>query len=236
MNKNSLTIYVILIAVTWLTACGPSEEEIAGTSLAETEVSYAATQTVKSSFTPEPTATFTPSPTPTSTFTPAPSATPTRTPTLTSTHTPTFTPTPELAMVYGNLHVRVIPYGAGAEVPESLGDLTLIFKSISEEIEFPVQITEPHGGYYLILSGGHYQIKTLEISALDVGAITSIPSMGWATIEIPDNGCVYIGRLSLNYYRLPPLSFTEQVAMVKEIAQGKDAILTYTRISRDRST
>jgi hypothetical protein len=130
-------------------------------------------------------------------------------------------------MVYGNLHVRVIPYGAGVEVPESLGDLTLIFKSISEEIEFPVQITEPHGGYYLILSGGHYQIKTLEISALDVGAITSIPSMGWATIEIPDNGCVYIGRLSLNYYRLPPLSFTEQVAMVKEIAQGKDAILTY---------
>jgi hypothetical protein len=100
MNKISLTIYVILIAVTWLTACGPGEEELAGTSLAETAVIYAATLTAKPSFTHEPTATFTPSPTPTSTFTPTPTATPTLTPTITPTHTPTATPTPSDIEIY----------------------------------------------------------------------------------------------------------------------------------------
>ena len=68
-----------------LTACGPSEEEIAlQTATAQTAIAAAWTKT------PTVTATSTSTPTPTLT----PTSTPTDTPTVTLTPTPTFTPTP----------------------------------------------------------------------------------------------------------------------------------------------
>lgn len=221
MKVRSFIYSVILMLGILLVACGPGEVELAATSQAGTAISYAATQTAK------PTSTLTPSPTPTSTFTPTPSPTPTQTPTPTPTHTPTNTPTPEMAVVYGNLHVRLIPYGEGAQVPEDLGDLTLTFKVDPGEEKFPVHVTEPNGGYFLSLPAGTYQINDLEIGALDSSAMTGWLSIGWATFDVPESGCIYIGSLTLSYYRLPPLSFNEQIALVFQIIQGEGAVLTY---------
>jgi hypothetical protein len=127
-------------------------------------------------------------------------------------------------MVYGNLQVRLIPYGDGAEVPEALGDLTLMFKRISEEDVFPVQITGPSGGYSQSLPAGTYEIETLEFSVFDVDVPT-----GWPSVLVPEKGCIYTGRLFLSYYRLPPGSVGEQAGIVTEIskASGQNAYMIY---------
>jgi len=227
MIKKSI-FSVILIAVTLMVACGPSEEELAATSQAETAVSYAATQTAKPTFTPEPTATFTPSPTPTSTLTPTPSATPTQTPTKTPTHTPTFTPTPEMATVYGNLQVSIVPYDDRAVVPEPLGDLTLTFISPSED-EYEVLVTDASGGFNVQLPEGPYTIDVY-INALELNGVTG--HTGSPSIVVPEQGCIYIGRLSNTYKRLPPLPLPEQFDLMKSLAGAEGLFAT---VSEDGS-
>jgi len=204
-----------------LAACSPSEKEIAATFQAETAVSYAATQTAKPTFTLEPTVTFTLSPTSTST------STPTLTPSPTSTPTPTFTPTPELAMVYGNLQVMLIPYNQDADVPENLGDLSLILKSATGEEEYSTQITEPNGGFNLNLPAGSYRIANVGIMVLENEGLSTWSTIGWPTIMVPEKGCIYTGKLNLIYYKLPPLPLMEQVALVQKIAQGQGSVFSY---------
>jgi hypothetical protein len=93
--KDKVALVLLGLAVLALTACGPSEEEIAlRVSIAET-----ATATL---WTPTPTSTPTPMPT--------------STPTLTSTPTPTETPTPALQEGAGIMQ---------SDLPDGFGDLTL---------------------------------------------------------------------------------------------------------------
>ena len=115
MNKNILlTLIVILV----LTACTPSESQIA-TSAAATELA-SPSDTPKPSFTPSPAATITPS--------------------ITPTETPTLTPTPDLRVVDADprsmlLSLEDLPEGAGyfstGESPHRNWELT---RDYGEEI------------------------------------------------------------------------------------------------------
>jgi len=213
MANKIYPIFAALFAALVMTACGPTEDELAATSKSKTAVSYAATQTARPTDTPEPTATHTSSPT----FTPT--STPTLNPTLTPTHTPTISPTPEPAMVYGNLQVSIVPFDQRAIVPDPLGDLTLIFKSTSEE-DYEELVTDPNGGFNLQLPDGSYKID-LYINALDVNVFT-----GALSIYVPEDGCIYIGKLKFNYNLIPPLSFTEQLELIKTLAIEEGVVST----------
>jgi hypothetical protein len=203
MVKRLCSILVLAIGLITLAACGPSEEELAATSQVETAVSFAATETARPTETPVPTATYTPMPT----------DTPTITPTFTPTHTPSLTPTPEPATVYGNLVVNVVPYDERAEVPDPLGDLTLIFKSKGEEDEdIEILVTDPDGGFSIQLPEGSYTLD-LKINAIGANLVTGGPK-----IQVPAEGCIYIGRVAINYNRLPPLSIVDQMGLAQQFA------------------
>jgi hypothetical protein len=216
----SVSFSLMLVSVI-MTACGPSGEELATTSSVETAVSRAATKTVTSTSTPEPTLT----PMPTATPTLAPTSTPTLTPTATPTPSPTLTATAEGATVYGDFQVAFIPHGEGAEVPQPPIDLSLIIESESGEGEFEAKISDPAGGFSLNLPAGIYKIISLKLtsSGEDIDLPTSSPSL-----IVPQAGCVYIGRLSLRYIKLPPLSIPEQLDLVLEMAKktGQDLLVT----------
>jgi formylglycine-generating enzyme required for sulfatase activity len=76
MKQIYFTVVALFFLVILLSACGPSKEELAATSAAETIAAA--------------------SPTPTNTPTPTPTFTPTPTPTPTPTNTPTPTPLPQI--------------------------------------------------------------------------------------------------------------------------------------------
>ena len=196
----------VLFTFAFLAACGPSAEELAATSHVETAVSLAATQTARPTETPNPTATCTPTPTDTPTITPIP----------TKTDAPSLTPTPEPVVVYGNLQVSVVPFDERAEVPDPLGDLTLIFRSESEE-EFTVIVTDNSSDFSIQLPDGSYTLD-LVINAIDTNLIT-----GSLSIQVPDEGCIYIGKVTFSYNRLPPLSIVDQMGLAQSFA-GVDGV------------
>ena len=167
--------------------------------------------------------TDTPQPPPTDTPTPPPTDTPTPTiiPSDTPIPTPTETPTPEWATLYGNLQIAMAPYGEEAEVPDSLGDLTLHFKNVDTEEEYTT-IADKNGGFMILMPAGVYSFSQVRIGALDSKAPTSNPK-----IIVPDKGCLYIGRISFAYILLPPGSPGEQIALIQQLAaQGKDFVFT----------
>ena len=90
-SQNIQAVLAMTIIALAFSACGPSEDELAATSVAETAAA--------ASPTPSPTQTHTP--TPTSTHTPTPTLTPTNTPTITP------TPTPDLETAFAGVWHRL---------------------------------------------------------------------------------------------------------------------------------
>lgn len=86
MKHIYFTVVALFFLVILLSACGPSKEELAAISAAETIAAAS------------PTPTFTPTNTPTITPTSTPTFTPTPTPTPTPTNTPTSTPLPQISV------------------------------------------------------------------------------------------------------------------------------------------
>jgi len=80
MKHFYVTIIGLIVLPILLSACGPSKEELAATSAAETIAAYTPTPTITPTFTPTITPTPTPTFTPTPTYTPTPTGTPTPTP------------------------------------------------------------------------------------------------------------------------------------------------------------
>ena len=74
------------------------------------------------------------------------------------------------------------------------------------------------GGFGLELDPGNYVISSLEVDSPSIsdnpaGLLTGHP--GFTVIE---GGCVYIGRISISYYRFPPGDFLQQNEWISELS------------------
>jgi len=208
-----LMVVVLLVSSSLIVACKPSEGESDAFSAQDQSTDPAATAIRLPTSTPAPTST--PMPTATSTSTPTPSLTPTST----ATPTPILTPTPTNPMVYGNLQLEFIPYGEGAQLPQTPMSMTLVIESLAGDDEFRVPITDPNGNYALSLPAGTYEIVSVLIPlSVDGSDHVRLP-VGAPTLAVSESGCIYTGKLQLSYYKLPPLSLDAQVDLVMKMAK-----------------
>jgi hypothetical protein len=73
------------------------------------------------------------------------------------------------------------------------------------------------------LDPGDYHVKALEFLAPSMSEdVFQLPT-GGPTFTVPATGCIYIGRVSFAYYRLPEGSFDEQSAMISQLF-GRDDV------------
>jgi hypothetical protein len=216
MKKNLALSIACISAILLFVACSSNGDSPAQP--ASTAVGIEPSQSVQPTATPEPPTQPEPTATPEPTL--APTAIPSATPTLTP--SPTNTPAPEKAELKGNLQINLIPFGEGAEVPETLGDILITFKNLDTEEETLTQVVGPDGEYSFALLSGSYKLLNITIESLNVELLTGVP-----TVTVPESGCIFIGNLILSYYRLPPLPFMEQISLAQEANGGEDLLFTY---------
>ncbi len=210
------------------------------------------TPTLTPAPTPTPTAlpTATPRPEPTSTPAPEPTATPVPAPILEAGPDPEA----ELPNVYGKLKVEIVPRGGAATVvPDSAIQAAFWIESMDGE-EVLEWITDPEPefssryfattlNFALTLAPGEYRIVGLVGLHPDLGEdpvgfpgfrvgttrrCRTCPILATLSFSVPDSGCVYIGDLSLKYFRVSPGTRTEQQPYFDQISNEiKDATQYY---------
>ena len=141
--------------------------------------------------------------------------TPTAIPTETSIPTDTPTPTPAPANVFGHLNLIFNSYGEGAVEPEKPLDITLVFTG---EEKFRVALPPDGGDFSLNLPPGEYTLSSIAVSETSHSGTPWDLGAGNPAFTVPNEGCIHIGKLTLSYYRLPPISIPEQLGLIRKLA------------------
>ena len=78
--------------------------------------------------------------------------------------------------------------------------------------------------FALALEPGEYRTVLLGVEHVDLDSkqITLFidPTIRFIRFTVPETGCSYIGRIFVNYYRLPPLDFSETLDLIKNLGEG----------------
>ncbi|MCH9010324.1 MAG: hypothetical protein IIC21_06855, partial [Chloroflexi bacterium] len=76
--------------------------------------------------------------------------------------------------------------------------------------------------FAIALEPGEYRITFLRAQHVDLAnkQITLFIGHGGIRFTAPESGCSYIGRIFVNYYRLPPLDFSETLDLIKNLGEG----------------
>ena len=156
-----------------------------------------------------------PAASPTSTATATPASTPSPTPSPIPTPTPSPSPTPG-PTVLGNLQIGFIPATTNVEPPSPPIEVSIVIKPADGGPDVKQPITESGGGFSLTLDPGTYRLYLLEILAPSMSdQAFQVPTIG-PTFTVPATGCVYVGRIYFEYYRMPKGSLDEQTAAIKQ--------------------
>ena len=122
----------------------------------------------------------------------------------------------------------------GAFLPKPQIDLTLHIHSESDGQEVEVRIIDPSPGwtlggegkiassyqnFTLPLRPGKYKLRALGVRAASLSAATFALPTGGPSFMVPDTDCVYVGRITLNFLRLPPTSVAEARKLAMSIAR-----------------
>lgn len=167
-----------------------------------------------------------PAPSPTSVATATPSSTPSPTPSPTPTPTPSPSPTPAPA-VLGNLQVGFIPATADVQPPSPPVEISMVLKPADGGPDVKQPIPDSAGGFSLTLDPGTYSLHLLEILAPSMSDQSfQVPTIG-PTFTVPATGCVYVGRIYFEYYRMPKGSLDEQTAAIKQLFRRDDLYFVF---------
>lgn len=149
-----------------------------------------------------------------------PSLAPSRTASPKSRPTPSPTATSGPS-VLGNLQVTFIPATTEVKAPSPPIEVGLVIKPAAGGAEVTQSIPEAGDGFSLTLDPGSYALSALEIRAPSMSdEAFQVPTAG-PTFTVPASGCVYIGRISFAYYRMPEGSLEAQTEVIKA-AFGRD--------------
>ena len=106
-------------------------------------------------------------------------------------------------------------------------DGSFVIKPVEGGPEVTQSIPESGGGFSLTLDPGKYGMSALKlVSASLSDAVVQLPT-GGPTFTVPATGCVYIGRISFAYYRMPKGSLAEQTAVIKQLFARDDVVFTF---------
>ena len=136
--------------------------------------------------------------------------------------------------VLGTVALGFVPTQGGA-TPEPPTALTLVIQSLPNGPQIRYRIADhlavwdkgldmatAHQNFLLVLPPGSYMILGLEVQApslSDKGPAVLIT--GGPSFAVPDQACVYVGRIGFVFLRLPPASFAKSKAMVQAIAEER---------------
>jgi hypothetical protein len=135
-------------------------------------------------------------------------------------------PTPvDSVRVVGSIRVGFMPGSDAAELPSGpLEDVTLVIDALTN----PLHLRHPAGDpdpdwraegedlvrttfdFEVSLPPGTYQSALLEVVAPQIARDPVPLPMSLLEFTLPRTGCVYIGRVSASYYRLPAGTLSEQ--------------------------
>ena len=134
--------------------------------------------------------------------------------------------------VIGTVSIGFVPTDL-ATVPKPPVNLSVIIKNFKDgsELKFNISDSSPqwevkkneyaasHQNFNFYLRPGNYEIIALELEAgslsiSDFSLVTAGPRF-----TVPEGNCVYIGRITLMYMRLPPGSHAQTMSLVKTMAK-----------------
>lgn len=132
----------------------------------------------------------------------------------------------------------------GAFLPKPPIDLTLIIQSELGGQVTEYKIIDPSPGWELGEAGklastfqnfalslrpGKYKLTALKVRAASLSATTFALPTGGPGFIVPDTDCVYVGRIALNFVRLPPVSLAEAQKSAMRISKehGRPVVMVY---------
>ena len=145
--------------------------------------------------------------------------------------------------VLGTIVMGIAPT-EGAFLPKPPIDLTLLIHSESDGQEAEYKITDPSPGwaygaegksassyqnFALSLRPGKYKLTALKVRATSLSATPFALPTGGPSFVVPDADCVYVGRITLFFVRLPPGSLAEAQKSAMRIAKehGRPVVMVY---------
>ena len=92
----------------------------------------------------------------------------------------------------------------------------MVIEPVDGGPEVSQSIPNAGGGFSLRLDPGTYRLHALEILARSMSDNAfQVPTQG-PTFTVPATGCVYVGRLYFDYYRMAKGSLDEQTAAIRK--------------------
>ena len=124
------------------------------------------------------------------------------------------------------LTLVIKPQAGGAEIRHKIADSS---PGWSLESSKERQVAVSHQNFSLQLSPGIYEISTLEVQAPSLSDTEFSLPTGGPNFTVPERNCVYVGRMSFVFLRLPPGSFDQSRAWAALAAQkeGKSILFVY---------
>lgn len=198
MRRNSYGIIMIgmICSMLGLQACSPSVDE--GQVTLEAEVPLESAHVSEETLDPSETPTDIP---------PTPESSPTPFPAFQDDYS-----------IFGNIQLSFVPYNDQAELPEPPMDLTLVIELEGGGNEERILITDSGGGFGIALDPGNYVISSLEVDSPSISDNTASLLTGYPSFTVVEDDCVYIGRISISYYRFPPGDYFQQNEWISEFS------------------
>jgi hypothetical protein len=126
------------------------------------------------------------------------------------------------ATVFGSVELTFEPYGEGAEAPEGDIAISLLVRP-AEGGQVAAHPADGDGAFALALGPGEYEIAGLQITADSMGGGPVLHSTGGPLFSVADSGCVYIGDITYNLYRLPAMEASPQLDLEEELEERDGA-------------
>jgi hypothetical protein len=136
--------------------------------------------------------------------------------------------------VYGTISVRVFPLeGSDALAGPSAISMTWTVKGIEEEIHQLAQNART-GDFRMVLPPGEtYELTELEINDPafgfeSAGLVAHGPEGTGPLFTVPASGCLYLGRITFTYTKLPPGDTLQHLQLAGDLAQGQSLAILFT--------
>lgn len=95
------------------------------------------------------------------------------------------------------------------------------------DTQIAVEASPEDGSFTTYLEPGTYTISSVSIKNVAFGTQASELVADGAQIEIPSQPCYYAGGITFTAIRLPPGSVEDQLALVQQLAQGKELYFAF---------
>jgi hypothetical protein len=123
--------------------------------------------------------------------------------------------------VLGNIEIHFTPANAKATVPAPLTYVAMSLTPADGEVGALHNITRSEGRFDVSLDPGGYRLDGLLVSAKAFRQREVFLPLEGPAFDAPDQGCVYIGRVIVEFIRLPPGSTETQFDALRKFLRSR---------------